>query len=421
MKKHYTITALLLSLFCCQYYCSFSQKTDCSFKEPVFKIDFGTDAANTVTNVGYLRNYELTDNSCFEDGYYSFTSATSNCFNGNWIVIPQDHTPGDIGGRMMLVNASYDASAFFMYKITRLKPSVTYEVAAWLINVCKGDWGCTPTPPVISFTVLAGSGIQLGKFRTGEIRPSSTPMWQRYYAQFTMPANETSIIIKMEDEISGGCGNDFAVDDITLRECRTEEQAKKTASVPKPTVKTLTITKKESKPAVPPLPVKQVSHTVSKTETQKENPPLKRTITNVSKSPETKAPVAVRTIKENSLPVPVLLRTRTNALVRTIETPATEMLIELYDNGEIDGDTVTVYHNNQLLVSNALLSTKPISFKIKIDPEHPHHELVMVANNLGSIPPNTSLMVITANEKRYEVYISSTEQKNAEVIFDLKE
>ncbi len=52
---------------------------------------------------------------------------------------------------------------------------------------------------------------------------------------------------------------------------------------------------------------------------------------------------------------------------------------------------------------------------------HPHHELIMVANNLGSIPPNTSLMIITANNKRSEVFISSTEQKNAKMLIDLKE
>jgi len=45
----------------------------------------------------------------------------------------------------------------------------------------------------------------------------------------------------------------------------------------------------------------------------------------------------------------------------------------------------------------------------------------MVANNLGSIPPNTSIMIITANNKRYEVFISSSEQENAKVVIDLKE
>ena len=45
----------------------------------------------------------------------------------------------------------------------------------------------------------------------------------------------------------------------------------------------------------------------------------------------------------------------------------------------------------------------------------------MVANNLGSIPPNTSLMYVYAGPQRYEVFISSNEQTNAKVIFDLKQ
>jgi len=45
----------------------------------------------------------------------------------------------------------------------------------------------------------------------------------------------------------------------------------------------------------------------------------------------------------------------------------------------------------------------------------------MVANNLGSIPPNTSLMVVTTTDKRYEVFISSSEKKNAKVLIDLED
>jgi hypothetical protein len=107
--------------------------------------------------------------------------------------------------------------------------------------------------------------------------------------------------------------------------------------------------------------------------------------------------------------------------VRQIQIPAGELKIDLYDNGEIDGDTVTIYHNNELVVSKARLSQKPVTIRIMVDRDHPHHELIMVADNLGSIPPNTSLMIVTAKDKRYEVFISSTEQKNARVNIDLKE
>jgi hypothetical protein len=119
--------------------------------------------------------------------------------------------------------------------------------------------------------------------------------------------------------------------------------------------------------------------------------------------------------------LPPALATRANPVVKRIETEAGDIQVDLYDNGEIDGDTVSIYHNNTLLVTRARLSQKPVSFRIAVDAAQPYHELVMVANNLGAIPPNTSLMIVRAGTKRYEVFISSTEQKNAKVVFELKE
>jgi hypothetical protein len=117
---------------------------------------------------------------------------------------------------------------------------------------------------------------------------------------------------------------------------------------------------------------------------------------------------------------PAVLTTRSNPLIKQIETEPGTIRVELYDNGDIDGDTVSIYHNNTLLIANAGLTDKAVAFRITVDADHPHHELVMVANNLGSIPPNTSMMVVTAAGKRYEVFISSTEQKNAKVVVELK-
>ena len=119
-------------------------------------------------------------------------------------------------------------------------------------------------------------------------------------------------------------------------------------------------------------------------------------------------------------PAPLVLKARENTLVRKIEAEAGEIKIEVYDNAEIDGDTVSIYHNNALIRSRMLLSQKPISIAIRIDPSRPHHELIMVAENLGSIPPNTSVMIITTAGKRYELFISSSKQKNAKIVFELK-
>jgi len=117
---------------------------------------------------------------------------------------------------------------------------------------------------------------------------------------------------------------------------------------------------------------------------------------------------------------PNVLKERTNEVVKTIYTDASFITIDLYDNGEIDKDTVTVFHNNRLIVSAQQLGIKPITVKIAINEQDPHHEIILVANNLGDIPPNTALMVVRAGSKRYEVRIVSTEQKNAKIIFEYK-
>jgi len=69
------------------------------------------------------------------------------------------------------------------------------------------------------------------------------------------------------------------------------------------------------------------------------------------------------------------------------------------------------------VASNKFLSAKPVSVNIKIDKQRPEQEVIMVGENLGTIPPNTALMIINAGEKRYQLYLTSDEKKNAMVRF----
>ena len=112
-----------------------------------------------------------------------------------------------------------------------------------------------------------------------------------------------------------------------------------------------------------------------------------------------------------------MLRSRENDLVRTIIINSETVSVKLYDNGQIDNDTISVYLDKQLVLSKKRLSAAPLSIDLKMDASNPDHELIMVAENLGEIPPNTSLMVVIAGDQRYEVRITSTEQKNAMVRF----
>jgi len=110
------------------------------------------------------------------------------------------------------------------------------------------------------------------------------------------------------------------------------------------------------------------------------------------------------------------LRPRQKDLVRTLTVDTPQVKIELYDNAEIDHDTVTVFVNDKLLLYRKMLTDKPLvlNFNAFADTEY---ELVMYADNLGTIPPNTALMVVTAGKKKIEVFLSSSEQKSAAVKF----
>ncbi len=117
------------------------------------------------------------------------------------------------------------------------------------------------------------------------------------------------------------------------------------------------------------------------------------------------------------LRLPPTLTRRKAELVKEIKVDTGSIKIDFYDNGQIDGDTISVYANNMPVVSNRRLTAKPVSITIRIDLKRPEQELIMVGENLGSIPPNTALMIVYAGDKRYQLYLTSDEQKNAMVRF----
>ncbi len=389
----------------------FAQNQNCFFKDTLLTIDFGTLKTPQEFNLRSLKNYTRSFGSCPDDGYFSFSTETNNCFKGDWITLYEDHTPNDKDGKMFLVNASTKASVFFISTLGGFKPNTTYELALWMMNLCRINGPCTPLPPDIFITLETKTGKKIISFQTGLVVSVANPNWKRYHSLFTTPDDGDFLIMKMEDRTNGGCGNDFVIDDITFRECYKPIDLtinKENKPVPE----------KANKPA-PVLSQKEIQETKPDPVLNKKNNIVieKSPVEDISKRQQGK----VTTPNLKAISLPDVIMTRENPVIKKIETTAAEMLIELYDNGQIDGDTVSIYHNNELIISHAGLSEKPVRFKINVDAKNPHHELIMVADNLGSIPPNTSLMIITAKGKRFEIFISSSDQKNAKLLIDLKE
>ena len=108
---------------------------------------------------------------------------------------------------------------------------------------------------------------------------------------------------------------------------------------------------------------------------------------------------------------------RNNTLIKTIEVDNESVRVDLYDNGEVDGDSISLYYNRKLLLSHKRLSEQAITLMIPVPQNNEVNELVMYAENLGTIPPNTALMVVTDGKKRYEVRITSDLQKSGAIRF----
>lgn len=405
-----------------------AQTGACILKEKGITIDFGAGEVVEVNNqVSYYYQRVLT--ICPTDGHYAYIPYTSDCFRGDWITLEEDHTPGDRSGNMLVVNSSYRSGDFFNTSVSGLKPGARYEFSIWALNLCKPSYKCPyPLLPNITIQMRTPEGKLVLEMNTGDLKRLGRPQWTRFDMMFVMPKGSNSLDIVMTNHSPGGCGNDFAMDDLSFRECVPTPPAitKKTAASP---------TKKKSTPSTPtrtPVPTAKKNPTTAPPATRKAAAPKPISRAPVSSAPKKEnSPATVnRTIRKadtiqkmNSRPVfpppPPPIANRTNPVAKHFNVAPGTILVELFDNGQIDGDTVSVYHNNKLILSRVRLSEKAIRFNIVIDKASPHHELVMVANNLGSIPPNTSLMYVTAGSIRHEVFISSTEKQNAKVIFDL--
>jgi hypothetical protein len=208
----------------------------------------------------------------------------------------------------------------------------------------------------------------------------------------------------------------------------TSNPTKKSTATKPVTKSTTTTASTTKKTTTPPVKAPVVVHnTQTKTKTNTNTTTAKKTTVQkdmVKTDPNSHEVVTMKkdsmtTIEKKPFPtiIPKVLANRSNELVKSITVSTRDVVLNIYDDGTIDNDTVSVYYDNKLIVSNARLTDQPIVVKLHLDESTDLHEVVMVAENLGDIPPNTSLMVVIAGEKRFEVRIVSTEQKNAVVQF----
>ncbi|MEY4113517.1 MAG: hypothetical protein RLZ76_210 [Bacteroidota bacterium] len=115
------------------------------------------------------------------------------------------------------------------------------------------------------------------------------------------------------------------------------------------------------------------------------------------------------------------LTKRINKKPIEVFTYADSVTVEIFDSGIHDKDSVSVIYNRTLVVDKHELKVdKPIKFKVRVDKERRNNEMVIVAENLGTYPPNTAVMIITDKFGKHEEIMLSTDLTTNEVVIFIR-
>ena len=173
-------------------------------------------------------------------------------------------------------------------------------------------------------------------------------------------------------------------------------------------------------------PVKTTEEVIAKNTVPVKHDPAKKEEAVITKTlePLKKETASTITLPANNFPDASMVAnsatafsSRETEIIRNVFFTGDSLVIRLYDNGEVDGDIVSVLLNGQVIMPHVKLIARAITQTIYITPEMGDKlELVMYAENLGNLPPNTGLLTIQDGNDRYSVNFSGDFKKNSAII-----
>ncbi len=124
-------------------------------------------------------------------------------------------------------------------------------------------------------------------------------------------------------------------------------------------------------------------------------------------------------IPPKNLPPASEVAMRNEVIQKSVEISGDTLMLTLFDNGEVDGDTVSVLANGVVIIPKARLSTNAIQYSLDASGAD-SIKLVMYAENLGTIAPNTGLLVVRDGKEVHEIRFSGDLSQNAAIMFRRK-
>jgi gliding motility-associated-like protein len=202
---------------------------------PVYLQTFGTGNAdpNTIGKAlpASTTFFAFSDSTCPPPGSYTIMRRTPvvSCFNGGWILLGRDDSPGNVDfGMMMVVNNTTNANNRLVYKDTVTKSlcaGETYHYGFAVINVSSPGIQCPNGPdfPVLEYKIEDGNGNIIFKDTTrpgvgyAGPPPPFTYKFNHYGFDFVMPGavNKLALSITLLHS-TYVCAEDFAIDNVTI-------------------------------------------------------------------------------------------------------------------------------------------------------------------------------------------------------------
>lgn len=178
----------------------------------------------------------------------------------------------------------------------------------------------------------------------------------------------------------------------------------------------------DTRPVVQPAAVKKENETASKPTSASNKSQSKETTSSTAKEEV----IQSKEIEKLSQKAPVVLAPaaefaeRETEIIQTVAFQADSLVLTLYDNGEVDGDTVSVLLNGKVIMAKQGLTAKPITTTVHLTDQSDSLELVMYAENLGRIPPNSGLLILQDGVDRYSIRFSGDLQRNSGIVLRRK-
>lgn len=199
----------------------------------VFQEDFGTGASRfggeLLPNRSNMRYIEPTQPAAWpnslSDGQYSIVKNAQDA-NTSWKNLTDPSNPN---GYFMVINADYAPNEFFRIRIMMTEQfcdNTRYNISFNVANVnSQADYThCTNNEgglilPEIGYFVENNQGQILGAGTSGTIPYSYISEWLEQEFIFISGADDEWVEFILFNKAPGGCGNDLAIDNITVHAC----------------------------------------------------------------------------------------------------------------------------------------------------------------------------------------------------------